>query len=47
MAFPDHMYTLDILHYAGTIDQFNELTKDADANVRYKRNKNKDGSKYN
>ena len=34
MAFPDHMYTLDILHYAGTIDQFNELTKDADANVR-------------
>ena len=39
MAFPDHMYTLDILHYAGTIDQFNELTKDADANVRYKRHK--------
>ena len=39
MAFPDHMYTLDVLHYAGTIDQFNELTKDADANVRYKRNK--------
>ena len=36
MAFPDHMYSLDILHYAGTIDQFNELTKDADANVRHK-----------
>ena len=39
MAFPDHMYTLDILHYAGTIDQFNELTKGADANVRYKKHK--------
>lgn len=35
-AFPDHMYSLDILHYAGTIDQFNKLTKGADVKIRSK-----------
>lgn len=34
MAFPDDMYELDILHYAGTIDQFNELTSAADTKIR-------------